>query len=328
MSDFAAKNVSLTESQLHLAVEKLRTQHQNTLDLYKAVAALLFFQYDSTPTTNRMYQLVRKGSMSAPAEALRLFWQELRERSQVRMENADIPQSLKKSAGVLIAQLWEEGLAQALQITEQNNQAIYAKLAFAQQEAAAATEESKKVQNALLIAQQQLQKQDATIENLEKNEQQNQLLIVKQEQQIQSLQQQKKELQLQHEQSLLAQKEQITLSEQRALDMEKYARLEIDRVRQEALKEQKQLQQQLSEQKQQKQSIQNQLLEQQQTNISLQQAHRYLQKQHQDAEALHQQTEQKNQELYALLQQLQPTSSTTSSPRTVSRLARLRIQKL
>src|SRR5690554_4195780 len=106
---------ALTESQLHVAVEQLRSQHSNTIDLYKAVAALLFFQYDSTPTTNRMYQLVRKGSMSAPAEALRLFWQELRERSQVRMEQADIPATLKQSVGSLVAQIWEESLDQAQQ---------------------------------------------------------------------------------------------------------------------------------------------------------------------------------------------------------------------
>ena len=124
----------LTESELHLAVEKLRSEHSNTLDLYKAVAALLFFQYDSTPTTNRMYQLVRKGSMSAPAEALRLFWQELRDRSQVRMEEADIPLGLKQTAGALFAQMWEDALQYAKQITEQNNQAIYTQLALVQQE--------------------------------------------------------------------------------------------------------------------------------------------------------------------------------------------------
>lgn len=327
MTSSISTNGPLTESQLHLAVEQLRTQHPNTLDLYKAVAALLFFQYDSTPTTNRMYQLVRKGSMSAPAEALRLFWQELRDRSQVRMEQADIPQNLKQSAGALMAQLWEEALAQALQITEQNNQVIYTQVALAEQTANTLLNESKKNQNALLLSQQQLQRQDEKIEILEKNAQKEQLLLAKREQKIQSLEDLKLEMQQQHEKALLVQKEQMALSEKRAVDMEKYARLEIDRVRQEALKDQKQSQQQLTEQKQKTQSILQQYQEQQQAHITLQQDYRYLQKQHQDIAILLQQTERQNQELHALLQQLQPPSLPTTSPRTPSRLAKLRIKK-
>lgn len=35
---------------------------------------MLFFRYGITPTANKLYQLVRKGSMSAPSEALTRFW--------------------------------------------------------------------------------------------------------------------------------------------------------------------------------------------------------------------------------------------------------------
>lgn len=316
-------NVSLTESQLHLAVEQLRSQHPNTLDLYKAVAALLFFQYDSTPTTNRMYQLVRKGSMSAPAEALRLFWQELRERSQLRMEQADIPQNLKQSAGTLIAQLWEEGLQQALQVTEQNNQLIYSQIAFAEQATEQALHQCKKVQDALLVAQQQLQKQDLKIDELEKDVQQRQLLIAKQEQQMQSLYEQKQELQRQHEKALLAQKEQNALSEQRALDMEKYARLEIDRVRQEALKLQQQDQQRLVVEQKKNENLQQLYQSQQQEYIELQQQYRFQHSQLQVTEQQQAQLEQKNLDLHALLHQLQQQLSLTSSSSTRSSPSRL-----
>lgn len=320
-------STALTESQLHLAVEQLRSQHSNTLDLYKAVAALLFFQYNSTPTTNRMYQLVRKGSMSAPAEALRLFWQELRERSQVRMEQADIPQSLKQSAGSLMAQLWEEGLAQALQMVEQNNQAVYTKIALAEKAQIEALDESKTAQSALLTAQQQLEKQDKIIEDLEKLKQQLQLQVVAQEQKAQSLHEKNAIQQQQHESALLAQKEQIVLSEQRAADMEKYARLEIERVRQESAKTQKQLRNELNEQKQKNQQLQQQLQEEQQNHIALQQKHGYLESKFNDAIAQHKKTEQQNHELRTLLQQLQQQSYSQGKARSPSRLSQIRIKK-
>lgn len=308
---------ALTESQLHLAVEELRSQHSNTLDLYKAVAALLFFQYDSTPTTNRMYQLVRKGSMGAPAEALKLFWQELRERSQLRMEQADIPSSLKHSTGLLLAQLWEEGLTQALQITQEKNQAIYTKIGLAEQEKAEALTESKKIQNALLIAQQQLQKQDVLIDEFKKNAHELQVVLTDKMQQIQTLQHQ-------YETTLLNHQEKIKLHEQRGAEMEKYARLEIERVRQDAIKMQKLNQEQLSEQKKKNITLEQQLQDYQTEQITQQHAYLYLEKQLSDLGLQHQQTQLKNEELHLLLQQLQPKLKPTRSP---SRLAKLRLKK-
>ncbi|WP_233582698.1 DNA-binding protein [Candidimonas sp. SYP-B2681] len=59
-----------------------------------------------TPTANKLYQLVRKGSMSAPAEALTKFWADLREKSRTRVEHPDFPDALKEVAGELVATLW------------------------------------------------------------------------------------------------------------------------------------------------------------------------------------------------------------------------------
>lgn len=59
-----------------------------------------------------------KGSMSAPAEALKKFWEDLLDKSRVRIEHPDLPESLKTAAGDLVASLWstaqgaaQEGLA-------------------------------------------------------------------------------------------------------------------------------------------------------------------------------------------------------------------------
>ncbi len=106
------------EKQLLTDIDQLRSQFPQTQDLYREVCVLLFFRYGVTPTTNKLYQLVRKGSMSAPAEALNKFWEDLRDKSRVRIEHPDLPDALKTTAGELIATLWsaaqgaaKEGLA-------------------------------------------------------------------------------------------------------------------------------------------------------------------------------------------------------------------------
>jgi hypothetical protein len=48
-------------------IEAVRERASDTQALYREVCALMFFRYGETPTANRLYQLVRKGSMSAPA---------------------------------------------------------------------------------------------------------------------------------------------------------------------------------------------------------------------------------------------------------------------
>ena len=94
------------ERELHAEIEALREKFPNTQDLYSEVCVLLFFRHGITPTANKLYQLVRKGSMSAPAEALVKFWADLREKSRVRIENPDLPDDLKIAAGEMVGTLW------------------------------------------------------------------------------------------------------------------------------------------------------------------------------------------------------------------------------
>jgi chromosome segregation ATPase len=100
------------ERQLQGDIEALRALHPETQDLYREVCVLLFFRHGITPTANKLYQLVRKGSMSAPAEALARFWETLREKSRVRIEHPDLPVELRDAAGEVIGALWQR--AQAL----------------------------------------------------------------------------------------------------------------------------------------------------------------------------------------------------------------------
>ena len=95
-----------SDHQISLDIDRLRSDIKGTQDLYREVCVLLFFRYGITPTANKLYQFVRKGSMSAPTEALRAFWEDLRKKSRVRIEHPDLPESLKKTAGEMVATLW------------------------------------------------------------------------------------------------------------------------------------------------------------------------------------------------------------------------------
>ena len=94
------------EAQLHADIEQLRAQFPRTQELYREVCVLLFFRHGIAPTANRLYQLVKKGSMNAPAEALTRFWATLREKSRVRIEHPDLPAELQSATGELAAALW------------------------------------------------------------------------------------------------------------------------------------------------------------------------------------------------------------------------------
>ncbi|MEQ0777428.1 DNA-binding protein [Paraburkholderia tropica] len=101
------------EARLQAEIERLKAEFPHTRDLYREVCALLFFRFGVTPTANRLYQLVRRGSMSTPVAVLAGFWAELREKSRVRVDHADLPEELRESAGELVATLWKRAAAAA-----------------------------------------------------------------------------------------------------------------------------------------------------------------------------------------------------------------------
>ncbi|MCP6390852.1 DNA-binding protein, partial [Klebsiella pneumoniae] len=71
-----------TETEILAEVETLKGRFSDTKALYREVCALLFFRYGLTPTANKLYQYVRKGTMSTPAEALAKFWDDLRTKAR------------------------------------------------------------------------------------------------------------------------------------------------------------------------------------------------------------------------------------------------------
>lgn len=84
-----------------------------TPEVYREACALMFFRYGVTPTANKLYSAVKRGSMSTPVAVLKAFWAELREKSRVRIEGSDLPEELASSGGELLSALWRQARAAA-----------------------------------------------------------------------------------------------------------------------------------------------------------------------------------------------------------------------
>ncbi len=151
------------EARLEIEINALRAQHPETQDLYREVCVLLFFRYGMTPTANKLYQLVRKGSMSAPAEALTRFWETLREKSRIRIEHPDLPEPLRDAAGEMVGALWQRAQAAAQEALKQLQEEARASVLAAEEAAQSAIAQMRAADEALSVVRAQLQ---ATQENL------------------------------------------------------------------------------------------------------------------------------------------------------------------
>jgi hypothetical protein len=108
------KELSMEDSPgLQQEIAALKDRVRDTRELYREVCVLLFFRHGITPTANRLYQFVRRGSMSTPADVLRQFWQDLRERSKVRLEQPGLPDEFRALGGELLSTLWTRAFALA-----------------------------------------------------------------------------------------------------------------------------------------------------------------------------------------------------------------------
>lgn len=95
------------DASLQADVAALRERFPETRALYREVCGLLFFRYGITPTANKLYGLVRKGSMGTPLEVLGQFWQDLREQARVRIEHPGLPDAIKQVAADAVQQIWQ-----------------------------------------------------------------------------------------------------------------------------------------------------------------------------------------------------------------------------
>lgn len=236
------------DQQIRIEIERLRPQFQDTQDLYREVCTLLFFRLGITPTANKLYQLVHKGSMSAPAEALSKFWDDLRQKSRVRIEHPDLPDELKVVAGNLVATLWSKAQASAQDNftayrTESQATATEAKAALAKAEIERETIHKELENSHHLLAQDR-----DHIQALEQNLATERAVKSSLEEQLEKMRGDRTELQhalelARRDFSVELDKLQasVQLAEERFHASEQRALLEIDRERSQAAKRQKEL---------------------------------------------------------------------------------------
>ena len=142
-------DVLLDEARLAAEIDRLKAVFPKTRELYREVCALLFFRFGITPTANRLYQLVKRGSMSTPTQVLGEFWVELREKSKVRIEHPDLPAELQAAAGELVATLWTKSTTSAQAALEALRTDAEAEKASARNEVASLQAEIVRTETAL-----------------------------------------------------------------------------------------------------------------------------------------------------------------------------------
>lgn len=96
------------ETEILSEVEALKAKVGDTRALYREVCALLFFRFGITPTANKLYQYVRRGSMNVPTEEVGKFWDDLRHRARVDIQHPGLPDPIKAVAAEAIAALWSQ----------------------------------------------------------------------------------------------------------------------------------------------------------------------------------------------------------------------------
>jgi hypothetical protein len=126
-----------TESEILAEVELLKAKFSDTRALYREVCVLLFFRHGITPTANKLYQYVHRGSMNVPTEELGKFWDDLRHKARVDIEHPDLPEAVKTIAAEAVASLWRQA-----------SEAARTELAGARLELQADAERAREVQRA------------------------------------------------------------------------------------------------------------------------------------------------------------------------------------
>ena len=124
----------IIETEIQAEVEALKARFPETKSLYREVCALLFFRHGITPTANKLYQFVRKGSMSAPSDALSHFWEELRGKAQVQIDHPNLPDALKAATAEAMQVLWVQATELARGETQVLRVEAKAEVQAAQQE--------------------------------------------------------------------------------------------------------------------------------------------------------------------------------------------------
>ncbi|MHA7680369.1 DNA-binding protein [Cupriavidus sp. PET2-C1] len=234
----ASPDTTENEQFLQADIIKLRERFPETRALYREVCGLLFFRYGITPTANKLYGLVRKGSMGTPTEVLAQFWQDMRDKMRVTIAHPELPDALKQIAADAVQSIWQAaneaaaGELASLRV-EARHQASEAEAQRDQARAAlAVAEQEKTVVQAELDAVRQARA--ALQGELEAERQAHAAAQARQEEgkrQIEGLERQLGEMHTQFSTDLERTREQVAVAQERASATERRALREMDQER-------------------------------------------------------------------------------------------------
>ena len=228
-----------TGTEILAEVEALKAKIRDTRDLYREVCAVLFFRHGITPTANKLYQYVRRGSMNVPTEELAKFWDDMRHKARVTIELPDLPEGVQTAAAEAIAALWRQaaeaaraeyaGARLALDAEVEECQRIQKGAERAVQDMTAAAQELN-----LLIerGQTKLLATQTELENERRDRAAEQARLHELRAQLEQSQAQQRLLQEGFSADLEKAREAVTVSETRAAASERRALIEIEQERQ------------------------------------------------------------------------------------------------
>jgi myosin heavy subunit len=244
----AVNDVISAETQMKADVDALVASSMETRELYREVCGLLFFRYGIAPTANKLYSLVHRGTMSTPAEVLKRFWEELREKSRLRIERADVPAALLSSAGELVAGLWRQASDAALETLEAERADIRAARVDVDKEVKSLSAEVQRTEEALahrtenlLAMQTRYQERDEELTAARQSQETMAARISELEAEGRALRQAQAEEQKRFSERLEEMATNAQRTEERAGAAERRALLEIDRERTNAARLQKEI---------------------------------------------------------------------------------------
>ena len=155
------------ETEILSEVEALKAKFADTRSLYREVCVLLFFRHGITPTANKLYQYVRKGSMNVPTEELGKFWDDLRHKARVDIEHPDLPDEVKAIAAEAIAGLWRHASQSAREELAGVRLELQADMEQARQAQAVAEQSREQAKRALEQLSHQIEQREGAIRAVE-----------------------------------------------------------------------------------------------------------------------------------------------------------------
>ncbi len=165
-------------------MDELRLEIANTKELYLKAAKVLFMEYHETPSPNRLYQLIKKGSMTTVVEVIKIFWQNIHTEMQHKMHIPNIPNNLQDITQSYVNNIWSQALNEARKEFEQQKDVLKNQIESLQQYNEVFKQKNDELQNKYneILEQKNMQMQEINTKNNILAEQNHELIQVKQQQ--------------------------------------------------------------------------------------------------------------------------------------------------